>query len=77
MRAYKVTASDGETDLGFRFGTTQSDAKTKRDELMEQFDVKKSAVSIEEVEIPMAKAELLEFINELAAGQDAVEDANE
>jgi len=77
MRAYKVTAAEGETVLGFRFGSTQADAKAKRDELMEQFSIKKSAIETEEVEIPVAKAELLAFINELAAGQDAVEDADE
>lgn len=77
MRAYKVVAAEGDTTLGFRFGSTQADAKEKRDSLMEQFSIKKSAVLIEEVEIPVAKAELLAFINELAEGQDAVEEADE
>lgn len=77
MRAYKVVAAEGDVTLGFRFGSTQANAKEQRDELVTQFAIKKSAVTIEEVEIPVAKAELLAFINELAAGQDAVEDASE
>jgi len=76
MRAYEVKAVEGDDDelLGRRFGATQADARAKRDELMEKFGVKKSACTIEEVEIPMAKAELLEFINELASENDAVEE---
>lgn len=73
MRAYQVTAKDGDTVLGTRYAGTQADARTKRDELMAQFDVTKSAVETEEVEVPVAKAELLDFINELASKADAVE----
>lgn len=73
MRAYQVTAKDGDTVLGTRYAGTQADARTKRDELMAQFDVKKKQVSIDEVEVPVAKAGLLEFINELASQADAVE----
>lgn len=73
MRAYKVTAKDGDTVLGTRYAGTQADARTKRDELMAQFDVKKRQVEMEEVEVPMAKAELLEFINLLASEVDAIE----
>lgn len=73
MRAYQVTAYDDDTVLGTRFAGTQADARAKRDELMAQFDVKKAAVTTEEVEIPVAKTELLEFVNELAAQADAVQ----
>ena len=73
MRAYQVTAKDGDTVLGTRYAGTQADARTKRDELMAQFDVKKNQVTIDEVEVPVAKADLLEFINELASQADAVE----
>ena len=73
MRAYQVTAKDGDTVLGTRYAGTQADARAKRDELMAQFDVKKSAVETEEVEVPVAKSELLEIINELASKADAVE----
>lgn len=77
MRAYQVTAVDGETTLATRYGSTQADARAKRDELVAQFNVKKSAVSIEEVEIPVAKGDLLDFINELSAKADAVEGEDE
>lgn len=77
MRAYQVTAADGDTTLATRYGSTQADARAKRDELVEQFNVKKSAVTIEEVEIPVAKADLLEFINKLASKADAVEEGAE
>jgi hypothetical protein len=77
MRAYKVAAYENQGDkdkqenpLATRYGSTNADSKTKRDELMEQFSVKKGLVSIEEVEIPVAKAELLEFINTLSAAAD-------
>jgi hypothetical protein len=73
MRAYQVTARDTNTVLGTRYAGTQADARTKRDELMAQFDVKKNQVSIDEVEVPVAKSGLLEFINELASQADAVE----
>lgn len=77
MRAYKVSAvEDGEV-IGFRYGTTQADAREKRDELVELFGVKKKDVTIEEEEIPVAKAELIEFINGLAALGDAVEEESE
>lgn len=77
MRAYQVTAKDGDEVLGTRFAGTQADSRSTRDELMEQFDVKKSAVEIEEVEIPMAKPDLLAWINELSAKSDAVEGGEE
>ena len=73
MRAYEVTAKNGSQTHGVRFGSTQADARAKRDELVEQFNVKKSSVTIDEVEIPTSKAELLEFINDMAAKSDAKE----
>ena len=77
MRAYKVIATDGEFQLGFRFAGTSADARATRDQLVEQFGVKKKDVTIEDCEIPTAKAELLEFINTLVADQDAQEEGEE
>ena len=74
MRAYEVQAMEGGELLGRRFGATQADARAKRDELVEKFGVKKSAVTIQEAEIPTAKAELLEFINGFMEADDAVEE---
>jgi len=72
MRAYKVIAKFEGDVVGTRFAGTAADSKTKRDELMEQFDIKKKDVEIEDCEIPTAKAELLDFINEVAATGDMV-----
>lgn len=74
MRAYEVKAMDDDELLGRRFGATQADARAKRDELMEKFSIKKSACTIEEVEIPTAKADLLEFINGHMEEADAFEE---
>jgi hypothetical protein len=74
MRAYEITAGVDDTTLAVRFAGTQADAREARNELVEQFDIKKSNVSIDEVEIPVAKAGLLEFINELSARADAAEE---
>lgn len=70
MRAYKVTAAqDGQT-IATRYAGTAASSKERRDELVEQFDLKKKDVTIEDCEIPTAKADLLEFINEVASGAD-------
>jgi hypothetical protein len=69
-RAYQVTSPGN----GKRFGATQADSRAKRDELVEKFGVKKSTIEIEEVEIPVGKADLLEFINTLAAEADKEEE---
>lgn len=74
MRAYKVTAKDGDTILGTRYAGTQAESREKRGALVEQFSVKKNQVEIEESEIPHGKAELLAFVNELAAKADLEED---
>jgi hypothetical protein len=76
-KAYLVTASDSEGVVAKRYAGTQSDAKTTRDELVEQFSVKKSDVTIEDAEIPYSKVELIEFINELCAESDWVEEEGE
>lgn len=77
MRAYKVVAKQDDEVLGTRFAATQALARETRDELMAKFDVKKSAVEIEETEVPMAKPDLLVFINELSEKNDAVEEGDE
>ena len=81
MRAYKVSAiekdGDEEFTLGTRYAGTNAEARATRDQLVEQFGVKKKDVSIEEAEVPTAKADLLVFINELLTEQDYVEDDDE
>ena len=65
MRFYKIKAPGA-----FRFGTSQADAKAKRDTLVAKVGCKKKDVKIEEVEVPTSKDSLALFINELAAKAD-------
>lgn len=65
MRCYQVTGPGAK-----RYAATNADARAKRDELVEQLGCKKKDVEIEQVEVPTAKAELLEFINGLCAELD-------
>lgn len=71
MRCYMVTGPGAK-----RYAATNADARTKRDELVEQLDCKKKDVEIEQTDIPVAKADLLKFINTLCAETDA-KDAEE
>lgn len=65
MRCYLVTGPGAK-----RYAATNADARSTRDELVEQLGCKKKDVEIEQVEVPTAKAELLEFINELCKELD-------
>ena len=65
MRCYQVTGPGAK-----RYAATNADARTTRDELVEQLGCKKKDVEIEQVEVPTAKPELLEFINELCKELD-------
>jgi len=69
MRCYLVKGPGAK-----RYASTNADAKTTRDELVEQLGVKKKDIEIEQTDIPVAKAELLEFINGLCAETDVKED---
>lgn len=65
MRVYQVTAS------GFtRYASTQADARATRDELAARTGAKPRDVKIQQTDIPTAKAELLEFVNELCERLD-------
>ena len=66
MRCYLVTGPGAK-----RYAATNADARSTRDALVEQLDCKKKDVEIEQTDIPIAKAELLEFINTLCAETDA------
>lgn len=70
MRCYLV-----KTEGAKRYGSTNADAKEKRNELMEARNVKKKDVTIEQVEVPADKAGLLEFINGLCAEGDTKAEA--
>jgi hypothetical protein len=60
MRCYLVEGGGRK-----RYAGTQAEARSARDEIMDQTKVKKKDVSINEAEVPVAKNELLEFINGL------------
>lgn len=65
MRCYLVQGGGR-----MRYAGTQADARVTRDDIVEQTGCKKKDVSIEEAEIPVAKAELIAFVNELCAKLD-------
>lgn len=65
MRCYLVTGPGAK-----RYAATSADSRAKRDELVEQLGCKKKDIEIEQTEIPVAKAELLEFVNGLCAKLD-------
>lgn len=65
MRCYLVTGPGAK-----RYAATNADARATRDKLVEQLECKKKDVEIEQVDVPTAKAELLEFINGLCAETD-------
>ena len=68
MRCYLVQAPGAK-----RYASTNADARATRDELIDQLQVKKKDVTIEQTDIPTAKAELLEFINSLCKETDHAE----
>lgn len=68
MRCYLVKGPGAK-----RYAATNADARAKRDELVEQLGCKKKDVEIEQAEVPVAKAELLEFINGLCTELDEKE----
>jgi hypothetical protein len=65
MRCYLVKCPGAK-----RYAATNADARTTREELVEQLGVKKKDIEIEQTDIPVAKADLLEFINGLCAETD-------
>lgn len=58
MRCYLVTGPGAK-----RYAATNADARTTREELVEQLGCKKKDIEIEQTDVPTAKAELLDFIN--------------
>lgn len=68
MRAYKVSMSlEGAEITGF--AGTQKDATTARQTLVDKYGVKKSSVTIEDVDIPTDKTGLLDFLNTLVGAK--------
>lgn len=78
MRCYLVTAKSNADDvLGRRIAATNADARAVREDLMETFDVKKKNVDIENHDVPVAKPELIAYLNDMLVAQDEAPDENE
>lgn len=60
MRCYLVKGPGAK-----RYAGTNADARVTREDLVAKLGCKKKDVEIEPTDIPVAKADLLEFINEL------------
>jgi len=71
MRCYLVQGGGRK-----RYASTNADATATRNTIVEETGAKKKDVTIEQTDIPVAKADLLEFINTLCAETDA-KDAEE
>lgn len=74
MRCYKVSCEtnyDEDDNDGIKvhvvYAGTNALAREAREAMVETYDVKKKDVTIEDADIPTAKADLLEFINGLLA----------
>jgi hypothetical protein len=65
MRAYRIDAPGA-----FRFAGSQGDASKRKAELVELRAVKRTQVSLEEIEVPTGKTELLDFLNGVAEEAD-------
>ena len=59
MRCYKVRYGD----QAIRLVATQGDARTMRTKMAMDFEVKPKEIETEQVEVPLQKDKLLEFIN--------------
>ena len=71
MRAYRISAAvedevNGKSDV-IVFAGTMAEARDARQTIVNDHGVKKSLVSLEEIDIPTAKPALLAFLNELVA----------
>lgn len=75
MRCYLVTATKNDETVAKRLAPTNAAAREVREELMEQCNVKKKDVSIEDHDVPVAKPDLLAYLNDLLQKSDVNTDA--
>lgn len=68
MRCHVVRTTDNDGKLHQAFAGTNALAKSQRDQFVEELGVKKSEVETSQTDVPLAKAELLSFMNELLKG---------
>lgn len=70
MRAYKITRKAGtEHDEAVRFGGSQTEANQAKKDLLADAGLRPQAdanqVTIEQIDIPTGKADLIPFLNKL------------
>ena len=70
MRCYKVVVNGAGFVMATRLAGTNASANEIRNGFVTSLQVKKKDVEIEQIEVPMQKGELLEFINQIHASQD-------
>lgn len=74
MRCYLVTAKDGDTVIARRYAGTNALAKDTRDELVDKLEIKKKDVTVDQTEVPLAKDQLIEYLNALVTQLDLEEE---
>lgn len=77
MRCHLITVKADDAVIARRLAPTTADARTTREALMAEFEVRKKDVDIEPHDVPTAKADLLEYLNGLLTEQDAKATAEE
>lgn len=65
MRCYLVQGGGRK-----RYAGTRADARSIRDKIVEETGCEKKGVTFEEDEIPVGKADLIQFVNNLCAELD-------
>jgi hypothetical protein len=68
MRCYVVSTTDGEGTTHQAFAGTSALVKEQRDQFVKALGVKKNEVVVAQIDVPLAKAELLDFMNQLLKG---------
>lgn len=64
-KVYRVTVQPQGEVLRFKIARTQAESKEFRNELVADFSCKKSDITIEELELPITKNELVSEINSM------------
>lgn len=70
MRCYLVTATINADKTVRRIAGTNALAKAQRDELVAEHEIKKKDVTIEDHEVPVAKDDLIAYVNGLLTELD-------
>ena len=66
MRCYHLSANVEAGDkLIQRYVGTQAEVRQTKEEWASEYGIKKTAVSVVEVDVPMEKAKLIGFLNDL------------